>query len=176
MPVSAGLAALLDVLLSGPHAQTLIDKIVGFCRQQLDSQRVMIRVRIHERSPWWLPKFVDQEIFDQLVGEIERILDAVATDPNHPARTEIAAGLSSLQHSLATDPELAAKSRALQTEVIEHPRPRAALHLVRRPPPLPKPRLKPTVRVHHDPPSHLVTPLMLSALMILVAVLIVLKV
>jgi uncharacterized membrane-anchored protein YjiN (DUF445 family) len=126
--VSAGVAALLDVLLTGAHAQTLIDKIVDFCRHQLDSQRVMIRVRIHERSPWWLPKFVDQQIFDQLVGEIERILDAIATDPNHPARTEIAAGLKSLQQSLATDPELAARSRALQTEVIDHPAVRAYAH------------------------------------------------
>jgi uncharacterized membrane-anchored protein YjiN (DUF445 family) len=125
VPVSAGIAALLDVLLSGAHAQTLIDKIVEFGRQQLDSQRVMIRVRIHERSPWWLPKFVDQQIFDQLVGEIERILDAIAADPGHPARTEIADALKSLQHSLATDSELAAKSRALQSEVIEHPAVRA---------------------------------------------------
>jgi uncharacterized membrane-anchored protein YjiN (DUF445 family) len=125
VPVSAGLAALLDVLLSGAHAQTLIDKIVEFFRQQLDSQRVMIRVRIHERSPWWLPKFVDQQIFDQLVGEIERVLDAIASDPSHPARTEIADGLKALQHSLASDPELAARSRALQSEVIEHPAVRA---------------------------------------------------
>ena len=125
VPVSAGVAALLEVLLSGAHAQTLIDKIVEFCRQQLETQRVMIRVRIHERSPWWLPKFVDQQIFDQLVGELERILDAIGADQNHPARTEIAAGLKSLQQALATDPELAAKSRALQTEVIEHPAVRA---------------------------------------------------
>jgi uncharacterized membrane-anchored protein YjiN (DUF445 family) len=128
VPVSAGVAALLDVLLSGAHAQPLIDKIVEFCRQQLDSQRVMIRVRIHERSPWWLPKAVDQQIFDQLVGEIERILDGIARDPDHPARAEIAAGLKSLQHSLATDPELAARSRALQTEVIDHPAVHAYAH------------------------------------------------
>jgi uncharacterized membrane-anchored protein YjiN (DUF445 family) len=128
VPVSAGVAALLDVLLSGAHAQTLIDKIVEFGRDQLDSQRVMIRVRIHERSPWWLPKFVDQQIFDQLVGELERILDAIASDPDHPARTEIAGALKSLQQSLATDPELASKSRALQSEVIEHPAVRAYAH------------------------------------------------
>ena len=72
MPVSAGLAALLEVLLSGAHAQTLIDKLVELGRAQLESQRVLIRVRIHERSPWWLPKFVDQQIFDELVGELEQ--------------------------------------------------------------------------------------------------------
>jgi uncharacterized membrane-anchored protein YjiN (DUF445 family) len=128
VPVSAGLAALLEVLLAGPHAQTLIDKLVEFGRAQLESQRVMIRVRIHEKSPWWLPKFVDQEIFDRLVGEVERILDAIATDPSHPARAEIRAALNSLQDSLAHDPAFAESSRALQRDVIEHPAVRAYAH------------------------------------------------
>jgi uncharacterized membrane-anchored protein YjiN (DUF445 family) len=128
VPVSAGLAALLEVLLAGPHAQTLIDKLIEFGRAQLESQRVMIRVRIHEKSPWWLPKFVDQEIFDRLVGEVERILDAIAADPSHPARAEIRAALNSLQDSLAHDPALAESSRALQRDVIEHPAVRAYAH------------------------------------------------
>jgi uncharacterized membrane-anchored protein YjiN (DUF445 family) len=128
VPVSSGLAALLEVLLSGAHAQTLIDKLVELARAQLESQRVLIRVRIHERSPWWLPKFVDQQIFDELVGGLEQILDAIASDPRHPARTEIADALKSLKDSLANDPALAARSRALQTEVIEHPAVRSYAH------------------------------------------------
>ncbi len=128
VPVNASLAALLEVLLAGPHAQTLIDKLVEFGRAQLESQRVLIRVRIHEQSPWWLPKFVDQEIFDQLVGELERILHAIATDPSHPARVEIGAALNSLQDALAHDPALAESSRALQRDVLEHPAVRAYAH------------------------------------------------
>src|SRR5262249_39541010 len=103
VPVSAGVAALVDVLLSGAHGQTLIDKLVEIARTQLESQRVLIRVRIHERSPWWLPKFVDQQIFDELVGGLEQILDAIARDPRHPARAEIATALQSLRDSLAHD-------------------------------------------------------------------------
>jgi uncharacterized membrane-anchored protein YjiN (DUF445 family) len=128
VPVSAGLAALLEVLLSGAHAQTLIDKLVALARTQLEGQRVLIRVRIHERSPWWLPKFVDQQIFDELVGGLEEILEAIARDPNHPARAEIAGALHSLRDSLAHDPALATRSRALQTEVIDHPAVRAYAH------------------------------------------------
>jgi uncharacterized membrane-anchored protein YjiN (DUF445 family) len=128
VPVSAGLAALLEVLLSGAHAQTLIDRLVALARGQLEAQRVLIRVRIHERSPWWLPKFVDQQIFDELVGGLEQILDAIARDPRHPARAEIAATLQSLKDSLAHDPALAARSRALQAEVIDHPAVRAYAH------------------------------------------------
>jgi uncharacterized membrane-anchored protein YjiN (DUF445 family) len=97
----------------------------------------MIRVRIHEQSPWWLPKFVDQEIFDKLVGGLEELLAAMAADPAHPARGEIKARLRSMQHALAADPELAAKSRALKDELVSHPRrqklrPRALATIARR--------------------------------------------
>jgi uncharacterized membrane-anchored protein YjiN (DUF445 family) len=81
----------------------------------------MIRVRIHEQSPWWLPKFVDQEIFDKLVGGLEELLEAMAADPAHPARGEIKTRLDALQQVLAADPTLAAKGRALKDELVAHP-------------------------------------------------------
>jgi uncharacterized membrane-anchored protein YjiN (DUF445 family) len=128
LPVGSGLATLVEVLAAGPHADALIDQLVQLGRGQLESHRVDIRVRIHERSPWWLPKFVDQEIYDQLIAEIERILHDIATDPSHPARGEFKARLRSFGESLLADRELLAKSRALQTAVIDHPSVRAYAH------------------------------------------------
>jgi uncharacterized membrane-anchored protein YjiN (DUF445 family) len=101
--------------------QALIDQIVQFARAQLDQNRAAIRARIHEQSPWWLPKFVDEEIYDKLVGEIEQLLRAIAEDPAHPARADIRAQIVALRHTLAVDPSLAARSRALQQELIAHP-------------------------------------------------------
>ncbi|HWN38747.1 MAG TPA: DUF445 domain-containing protein [Gammaproteobacteria bacterium] len=121
VPVNRAVATVLEVLTTGERADLIIDQLVAFGRTELEKNRVMIRVRIHEQSPWWLPKFVDQEIFDKLVGGLEELLDAMAADPAHPARGEIKARLSSLQHALAADPELAVKSRALKDELVSHP-------------------------------------------------------
>jgi uncharacterized membrane-anchored protein YjiN (DUF445 family) len=128
VPVSRAIATLIEVLAEGPHAQALIDQLVQFGRTQLEQHRVSIRVRIHERSPWWIPKFVDQEIYDKLTAEVERLLDDIARNPEHPARAEFTARLRSLQEALAGDPALAAKSRALQREVAAHPAVRAYAH------------------------------------------------
>jgi uncharacterized membrane-anchored protein YjiN (DUF445 family) len=128
VPVSSAIATLLEVLTTGTHAQTVIDELVKFARTQLESHRVMIRVRIHERSPWWLPQFVDQEIYDKLMAEVERLLDSIAADPEHPARVELVTRVKSLQQSLAADPKLADKSRALQHDVVAHPAVRAYAH------------------------------------------------
>ena len=121
VPVNRAVGTLLDVLTAGNRTQALIDQLVQFARTQLDQHRFEIRLRIHEQSPWWLPKFVDQEIYDKLVGEIEELLRAIARDPNHPARADIRAQIEALRHTLTDDPALAAKSRALQQELIAHP-------------------------------------------------------
>ena len=120
-PVHRAVGTLLEVLMTGNRIQALIDQLVAFARAQLDQHRAEIRLRIHEKSPWWLPKFVDEEIYDKLVGEIEALLDAIATDPEHPARADIRAQLETLRQSFIADDSLAARSRALQQELIAHP-------------------------------------------------------
>ncbi len=121
VPVNRAVATVLEVLTTGERADLIIDQLVAFGRSELEHNRVTIRVRIHEQSPWWLPKFVDQEIFDKLVGGLEELLAEMAADATHPARAEIKARLSALQHALAADPTLAAKSRALKDELVAHP-------------------------------------------------------
>jgi uncharacterized membrane-anchored protein YjiN (DUF445 family) len=121
VPVNRAVGTVLEVLTTGERANLIIDQLVAFGRTELANNRVMIRVRIHEQSPWWLPKFVDQEIFDKLVGGLEELLDAIAADPAHPARVEIQARLEAMQQALAADPALAARSRALKDELVAHP-------------------------------------------------------
>jgi uncharacterized membrane-anchored protein YjiN (DUF445 family) len=121
VPVNRAVATVLEVLTTGERADLIINQLVDFGRTELAKNRVMIRVRIHEQSPWWLPKFVDQEIFDKLVGGLEELLEAIAADPAHPARSEIKERLDALQLAMAADPTLAARSRALKEELVAHP-------------------------------------------------------
>jgi len=121
LPARELLAALIDVLASGRHARHLIDSLVAFGRDQLERNRALIRERIRERSPWWLPRFVDEEIFDQLVAELERILDEVGDDASHPARAALIERLRRLQDSIANDPDFLARSEALRDEFLSHP-------------------------------------------------------
>jgi uncharacterized membrane-anchored protein YjiN (DUF445 family) len=120
-PVSSVLAVALDVLTSGSHAQALIDQLVQFGRDQLEGNQDRIRRRIKERSPWWLPNFVDEEIYDQLVSELERILEEIGENPEHPARNEFNARLRRLRHSLEGDPVLIEKGQVLKDEFLNHP-------------------------------------------------------
>jgi uncharacterized membrane-anchored protein YjiN (DUF445 family) len=121
LPINVIFATLIDVLASRGRAGLLVDQLVAFGRAQLEAHRLAIRLRIADKSPWWLPRFVDQEIYDQLMAELTRMLDEIATNPDHAARAELSSRLKSLQQSLAEDAELIAKTRALQEEFIAHP-------------------------------------------------------
>ena len=115
------MATVIDVLASGNHAQALIDRLVEYGREQLLANKLMIRMRIKERSPWWMPKFIDEEIYDQLVGELERILSEIGDDPDHEARVRLNERLRSLKLDFSRDPDLIAKGMALRDEIFDHP-------------------------------------------------------
>ncbi len=125
--VSAGLGVILDVLTSGNHAESLVDQLVQVGRNQLRANEDRIRERIKDRSPWWLPKFVDEEIFDQLIGELQRILDEVGADPKHSARAEITQRLRDLKVALIEDPVIRERGQTLRDEFLRHPAVKAFL-------------------------------------------------
>ena len=119
--LNEAVAALLEVLASGNHAQTLISELVSFGREQLDQNRERIRLRITEESPWWMPRFVDEEIYAKLVGEVDRILAELGDDPNHPGRQAFNARIRNLTIAFADDPVLMEKTQALKQEFLNHP-------------------------------------------------------
>jgi uncharacterized membrane-anchored protein YjiN (DUF445 family) len=119
--LSALLAAMLEVLTSGDHAQSLIDQLVRFGSEQLEKNKALIRSRVDESSPWWLPRFVDERIYDQLIAEFERILGEIGENPAHEARAEFNSRLQALALAVGTDPVLAAKGSALREEFLNHP-------------------------------------------------------
>src|SRR5690606_14068444 len=121
IPVNLALATLIDVALKGNHGQRLIDQLVELGRDQLTQNKFEIRLRIRAQSPWWMPKFVDEKIYDQLVSEFERILNEVGNNPEHPARAQFNERLSTLKTSLERDEDLIRKGQTLWDDLIDHP-------------------------------------------------------
>ncbi len=120
-PLSSAFQAALDVVSSGRHSRAVVDHLVRFGLEQLEHNKDRIRERIEDRSPWWLPKFVDREIYDQLIGELQRVLDEIGADSTHPARDRFNVWLSDLRTTLGDDPDMKRRGRALRDEFLDHP-------------------------------------------------------
>ena len=119
--VSAGFGVILEVFTTGDHAQALVDHLVEVGRSQLAANEEKIRARIKDRSPWWLPRFVDEEIYTQLIGELQRILDEIGDDPTHAAREDFNRRLAALRDALDNDPVTIERGQVLRDEFLNHP-------------------------------------------------------
>ena len=127
-PLSPAFQAALDVVSSGKHSQAVVDRLVRFGREQLEKNRDAIRERVGERAPWWLPKFLDRRIHDQLFGELQRILDEIGDDADHPARSRFNTWLAEVRAAMGDDPEIRRRGRALKDEFLDHPAVRDYFH------------------------------------------------
>ncbi|MBK4734035.1 DUF445 domain-containing protein [Noviherbaspirillum sp. DKR-6] len=69
------LAEVLALLIEDRRHQLLFDHLIGMAAKALDQNKGYIREKIHEKSPKWLPRIIDEKIYEKLVGETQNILD-----------------------------------------------------------------------------------------------------
>src|SRR6185295_18021525 len=73
-PIAPALAKGLSLLTVNDRHQKLLDQVVrGLSGLVLQNQE-LIRRRIREESPWWVPDFVDDRLHEKVMGAIERTL------------------------------------------------------------------------------------------------------
>lgn len=68
------IADLLSILVAQQHHQQLFDHLISLAVTGLEQHRPLIRQKIHERSPRWIPKLVDERFFSSLLEEVENFL------------------------------------------------------------------------------------------------------
>ncbi|MDH3647390.1 MAG: DUF445 domain-containing protein [Gammaproteobacteria bacterium] len=111
----------LDLLVNADHHQQLMDAAVSAARQHLTENRFAIRLKISTESPWWVPDFVDEEIYDKIVNEIEGMLDRIGTDESHAARIQFNLAAREVIESLKSDPDMISRGESLKDELLDHP-------------------------------------------------------
>lgn len=120
-PATPAMGALLNTLVADRHAQQLLDVVVRSVREVIVANQDRIRARIDEESPWWLPRFVDEQIFEKIVAEIMSWLDRIGDDGDTEARQRFLEHVGELVERLKTDEALIARGEALKAELLAHP-------------------------------------------------------
>jgi uncharacterized membrane-anchored protein YjiN (DUF445 family) len=82
------LADLLDLATTDDRHQEFLDRLVKLMNRIVEENKELIRVRIAEESPWWVPGAVDDKLYQKIVAGIERTLAEVAADDAHPLRAQ----------------------------------------------------------------------------------------
>ena len=115
------LGNVLSLLTAGNRHHELLDDGLRLLSEGVSRNEELIRQRIREESPWWLPEAVDDRIHDKVVLAIENTLRQVAADPAHPLRERFDDALATFIERLKTSPELNARAEEIKEEVLANP-------------------------------------------------------
>jgi uncharacterized membrane-anchored protein YjiN (DUF445 family) len=115
------LGNLLAILTLDRRHQELLDEALRLGARAVADNESVIRTRIREESPWWLPEAVDDRIHEKVVGALERTLTEVSEDPDHELRARFDEALERFIDQLRTSPEAIARAEEIKEDVLEHP-------------------------------------------------------
>lgn len=115
------LADLLALATTDDRHQEFLDRIVTLVNRIVEENKELIRIRIAEESPWWVPGAIDDKLYQKIVSGIERTLAEVAADEAHPLRAQFDKTLRDFVEKLHTSPETIARAEAMKERLLGHP-------------------------------------------------------
>ena len=120
-PIAPVIADGLALLTVNDRHQQLLDRLVDGMGQLVRENDGLIRERIREESPWWVPDFIDDRLSDRIVDGIGRTLSSVSADPEHPFRRQLDEMLVTWIEQLRVSPDVMARAETIKQQVLDHP-------------------------------------------------------
>jgi uncharacterized membrane-anchored protein YjiN (DUF445 family) len=120
-PIAPVIADGLALLTVNDRHQQVLDRLVDGLGRLVKENDGLIRERIREESPWWVPDFVDDRLHDRIVDGIGRTLASVSADPEHPLRRQLDELLITWIEQLRESPEVRERAEVIKQQVLDHP-------------------------------------------------------
>lgn len=115
------LGDLLAVATTDDRHQELLDRIVELVNRVVHENKEIIRSRIAEESPWWIPGVVDDKLYEKIVSGIERTLTEVSANDAHPLRAQFDRSLREFVEKLHSSPQTIARAEEMKERLLAHP-------------------------------------------------------
>ena len=126
-PVAPLVGRAVDLGVEGGYHQRLLDSLLVAVRNFLDDNRDVLRGKLAQESPWWVPEPIDDRIFNKIFSGVHSFLHDVAGHPEHEVRRALDARIVAFAERLKSDPSLVEQGEALKEELLAHPDVRAWL-------------------------------------------------
>src|SRR5256714_8966506 len=84
--VAPALGKTLAIVLGDNRQEELLNTAVRLAADAVRNNRDLIRERVRQETPWWVPPVLDDKIYQKIIAAVERLLHDMLDDPNHPLR------------------------------------------------------------------------------------------
>ena len=103
------------------HHHQLVDLLVDRTAEWVERNYQVISTLVSDRSPSWVPNFVDGLVGDKVYTEVYKFVHAVQSDPQHQVRLQLDKYLKDLAEDLQHDPAMIARAESIKAQVLDDP-------------------------------------------------------
>src|SRR5881296_3999105 len=114
--VAPALGKTLALALADNRQEELLNAAVRLAADAVRNNRELIRERVREETPWWVPPVLDDKIYQKIIAAVERLLHDMVMDPAHPLRTAFDDAIRDFIERLQHSPDVIARAEALKEE------------------------------------------------------------
>jgi uncharacterized membrane-anchored protein YjiN (DUF445 family) len=108
-------------VLSGNRQQELLTGILKLVGRLLQENKETIMEKISRETPWWLPKNVDNVIYQKIINAFENTLQEVNANPKHPLHKNFNQTMTRFIDDLKHSPDILAREESLKEELLRDP-------------------------------------------------------
>jgi uncharacterized membrane-anchored protein YjiN (DUF445 family) len=114
------LAQVFSLLMADRRHHALFDYLLGIVIDGLDQHRDFIRQKVHENSPRWIPKTIDEKFFVRLLEELHNLLFEMKQE-NSELRARFQNATEEFIENLKTSPEYEKKIQDVIADLLANP-------------------------------------------------------
>src|SRR5216110_587149 len=114
--VAPALGKTLALALGDNRQEELLNATVKLAAEAVRNNRELIRERVRQETPWWVPPVLDDKIYQKIIAAVERLLHDMVSDPAHPLRTAFDDAIHDFIERLQHSPDVIARAEALKEE------------------------------------------------------------
>lgn len=116
------LAQVIESAIENRRHGALVDAGLRWISRALADNEALIRDQVRERTGWFVRLAgLDDQISDQILGALNKLLSELAADPSHPMRLKATESLVSLAFDLRHDSLTRQRVEGFKEELLAHP-------------------------------------------------------
>lgn len=115
------IGTVLDRAMEGGHYEVLVTAGLHGLSNSIVENRELLRRRIGEESPWWVPEPLDDVVFEKLYVSLQRFIGEVANNPDHEIRKLLNERAKTFVEELKTSPDMKRRGEDLKQQLLNHP-------------------------------------------------------
>jgi uncharacterized membrane-anchored protein YjiN (DUF445 family) len=119
--LSDALGNLLGLLTENNKHYELFNELLQVVARLLEENKQAIRSTIKEESPWFVPEFVRQNVYQRVIAKAEETIKEVSKDPRHPLRKKFNEAIDRFAKDLKESDVYHEQIELLKEELLKNP-------------------------------------------------------